>query len=277
MLILSLPIFFIGIIVGSFLNVVILREGIGGKRHKRSICLSCGKQIENKDLVPVFSFFRLRGRCRSCKSRLSPQYPLVEIATGLFFVFAFFHAEKIAVVPLAVADFISLTIIGSLLIIIFVYDLRHKIIPDWTVSSLALFAILRLSVIHFLFGSLFGQFYFMELLAGILSALPFFLIWLFSGGRLMGLGDAKLMVGLGILLGFRLFLPAIAVSFWLAALIMGLLILAGKFSKNRKLRLIFGDLGRKSEIPLGPFLIAGSLLMFFWSAELIGVFFPFMM
>jgi len=132
-------IFFFGLIVGSFLNVVILRLGTGqGIVKKRSHCPRCGHGLAWFELVPLVSFLILRGRCHACHHKISWQYPLVELATGLLFLSAASY-QLSAVSGTYYFPFFSLNfllptlyflIIISFLVIIFVYDLRTYIIPD---------------------------------------------------------------------------------------------------------------------------------------------------
>ncbi len=125
-------IFLTGLIVGSFLNCVIYRLAFP---RGRSFCPYCKHILSWQDLIPVLSFFILRGECRYCGKKISWQYPLVEIATGLLFVlilnFEFLISNKILIFNFeTITYFLYLLIISSLLIIIFVYDLKHFIIPD---------------------------------------------------------------------------------------------------------------------------------------------------
>src|SRR3989338_8231471 len=122
-----------GLAIGSFLNVVILRFGersIGG----RSACPHCKKQLQWFDMLPVFSWLFLQGKCRYCKASISIQYPLVESATALFF--AAIGASSLSLTQMALA-----LPIAALLICIFTYDLKYKLIPDlwvWLFCGLAL-------------------------------------------------------------------------------------------------------------------------------------------
>ena len=118
--------FIFGTIVGSFLNVVAIRynsgKGIGG----RSSCFSCGKNLTWSQLVPIFSFIYSLGRCGSCGSRISAQYPIVEFFTGLIFLGIFFK-------NLAIIESIYFLVVFSILIVILIYDIRHKIIPNGSI------------------------------------------------------------------------------------------------------------------------------------------------
>src|SRR3989338_2248119 len=126
-----------GLIVGSFLNVFIIRHGARSLTG-RSACMACGRQLFWYDMVPVLSWLFLRGRCRACSSRISLQYPLVEATIGA--LFAFLGASM-----LPMPEKVLGCIMAALLVAIAAYDLRHTIIPDpwaYTFASLALFSAL---------------------------------------------------------------------------------------------------------------------------------------
>ncbi len=252
--ILVIYIFCLGLIIGSFLNVVALRYNTGKTIGGRSMCFSCRKTLRWYELVPFFSFVLQSGRCKGCKSKISWQYPLGEVATGLLFVGSFLHSvSKYDLSPQCVLFTIIYCIASCLLMVILIYDIKHKIIPD----RLALFfALLGLAVAFFQ-----KDFSIMRLLAGPIVALPFYLIWQLSKGRLMGLGDAKLMVGMGWMLGLGGAVNAIVLAFWAATLVALPLLLGQKFG----LRYGRNRLTIKSEIPFAPFLILGLYLVLFFS------------
>ncbi len=240
--------FCFGLIVGSFLNVVILRLGAKSKGG-RSFCLSCGKTLRWYELVPILSFLHLRGRCRHCSSRISLQYPLVELLTGLVFA-AVFWKESFSLLLL-----FSL-VLWSLLIAIAVYDLRHKIIPH-----LLIYPAISLSFLHLLYT------YFvlhtaspLDFWGGLLLPLPFALIWFATGGRAMGLGDAKLLVIFSWYLGFAHGLSALVIGFWFGA---GLALLLLSLRLKR--------LTMKTELPLAPFLIVGLLVVYLTGVDVTGL------
>lgn len=253
--------FLFGIIIGSFLNVVILRYNTQKTLGGRSVCMTCQKKLLWHHLIPLFSFIALKGRCAHCQTKISIQYPLVEFVTGLIFAGLFLKFQDIFYVNILV---FSVTMayyatMFSLLVVISVYDLRHKIIPN---------------VLAFFFGALafVGMFFFssqgfnphipstLELFSGILIALPFALVWLVSKGNWMGLGDAKLALGLGWLLGLSRALSGVVVAFWSGAII-GLFLIA--FSKKH---------GMKSEIPFAPFLVLGTIIAFLFELHLFPIF-----
>ena len=199
--------FALGLVIGSFLNVVILRYNTHRTFGGRSGCMSCQNKLSWYELIPVFSFIGLRGRCKNCKTNISMQYPLVELSTALVFGLLFLKFKD-----LFFLDTISFSItyafyamMFSLLMVIAVYDLKHKIIPD-TLSLV--FGVL--AFIGIFFFTAFGLNphipSILDILAGAIVSVPLALLWLFSRGAWMGLGDAKLSVGLGFLLGFSHFI-----------------------------------------------------------------------
>ncbi len=256
--ILTLIFFILGLIIGSFLNVVIIRLNTEKTFGGRSACMSCQNQLVWYELIPVFSFLGLRGRCRNCKTKISMQYPLVEFLTALIFAALFlkfqdvFFYSSTLVFSFTYAYYAS---VFSLLLVIAVYDLKHKIIPDVLSVVLGILAFIGL----FLFNSL--GFYLhipsiLELLSGLIIAAPFAFFWFISKGTWMGLGDAKLAIGLGWLLGLSRALSGVVVAFWIGAII-GLALVV--FSKKH---------GMKSQIPFAPYLVLGTLLAFLFELHL---------
>lgn len=225
--------FVLGLIVGSFLNVVGLRyrsgRGVGG----RSECPHCGKSLKWWELVPIVSFLALRGRCSACRSRISWQYPAVELFTGLIF---------------ATLSFVYWPAF-CFYIVILIYDLRHKIIPDSLVYASVVYAV----VVRFFFLPSSA----LDWLAGPALLAVFALGWYLSKGRALGFGDGKLALSLGLLLGAAQGLSAVVMAFWIGALITGSLVLYGKKS-----------LTMKSEVPFAPFLILGAWVALFYHLDL---------
>ena len=258
--ILTFIFFILGLIIGSFLNVVILRLNTERSFGGRSGCMSCQNQLQWYELIPVFSFLGLGGRCRNCKNKISFQYPLVEIITGLVFALLFLKFQDFFFSDTLTFSFnyAYYTVAFSLLIVISVYDLRHKIIPD--ILSFV-FGLLAFAGLFFLnpSGSLGFSLHiptFLGFFAGPIVALPFAFFWLVSSGRWMGLGDAKLAIGLGWLLGLSQALSGVVFAFWIGA-VFGITLVI--FSKKH---------GMKSEIPFAPYLVLGAMLVFFFGLYL---------
>lgn len=233
------------------------------------MCFSCNRTLTALELIPCFSFLFQRGRCSKCKTKLSWQYPAVEFLTGVLFCLSF---ARIISMPNPVLNTIFVWIIMSILVVITVYDLRHKIIPD---QCSYLFAILAFPRI-FISDGTFAIPSMTVLFAGPILALPFYLIWLVSKGRWMGLGDAKLSLGLGWFAaiyapGFSPLVSNVSIflyAFWIGTAFFVIISLVGwilrgfmdigLIRKNYNLP----TLGMKSEIPFAPFLIIGLLIVF---------------
>lgn len=257
--ILTIIFFIFGLIIGSFLNVVILRMNTERSFGGRSACMSCQKKLAWYELIPLVSFVVLVGRCQSCKTKISIQYPIVEFLTGLIYALLFFKFQDIFFLDnlIFIFTYAYYAVMFSLLIVIAVYDLRHKIIPDSLALILGILAFAGL----FIFNE--SGFYphlplMWEFLSGLIIAAPFALFWLVSKGRWMGLGDAKLAIGLGWLLGLSRALSGMVLAFWIGA-IVGLTLVI--FSKKH---------GMKSEIPFAPYLVLGTLLAFLFNLSLFG-------
>ena len=266
--------FAFGTIIGSFLNVVILRYNTGEPIvNGKSACFSCAKKLSWYELIPIFSFAALRGKCGKCKSKISWQYPLVEFFTGLLFLAVylklngFYFLNKLNLLtsyypqPL---DYLYYLAIFSILIVITVYDIRHKIIPDLLVFSFAFLSLVWL-IAYLGFSNLFQPSSILDLFAGPILALPFFLMWLLSRGRWMGLGDAKLALGMGWFLGLISGASAVIFGFWIGAVVSIFLLLAQKLNLSGK------KLTIKSEIPFAPFLILGLLAVFFFDFDVMSL------
>lgn len=250
------PLFFafvLGAIIGSFLNVVVLRWNTGLGLKGRSKCMTCARQLGWQELIPIFSFIFLLGKCRSCKNSISWQYPLVELATGLLFAAIFIKFPPVW--SLEIVATIIYLFITCLLVVITVYDIKHKIIPD---SFVYAFDILALAMVFIGGPAFFHAPHIWTILAGPLLALPFALLWLISEGKWIGLGDAKLVLGLGWLLGLHAEINAVVISFWVGAAvsIVWMLITYGRFKKGL-------------EIPFGPFLILAAYLVLLFGLNVI--------
>ncbi len=254
-------IFVLGIIVGSFLNVLIARTGTGLGYGGRSFCFSCGHRLFAPDLLPLVSFLFQKGRCRYCRARISIQYPLIECTTGVLFVLIGWKLGVPASYTHAVVMGIYL-LAGALLVAIAAYDIRHKIIPDTLVYAFAGLGFL-FAVIQFFSGG--GYTFF---LAGPALAAPFAALWLFSKGRWMGLGDAKLVLGVGWLLGLSGGGAAIILSLWMGAFLGLFMIALGRFFHVTRRLFPYGKrFTSKSEIPFAPFIVAGALIAFLYDVS----------
>ena len=247
-LLFSVAVFVFGLIMGSFLNCLIYRLETGRTfLQGRSFCPQCGHTLSWQDLIPVFSFLILKGRCRYCQKPISWQYPLVELATGILFLLCFmFHV------------LCSMYIITCFLIIIFVYDLKHSIIPDKVI-----YPAIAIALIFNFFARLTTQSIAGLILSALASAGFFFLIWFFSKGKAMGFGDVKLGFFMGLFLGFPKILAALFFPFIIGAIIGIILI-------------VFKKKTLKSEVPFGPFLVVGTFISLFFGDKIISWYLSFL-
>lgn len=254
--------FLLGLIVGSFLNVVILRYHTGKSLSGRSGCFSCRHQLGWAELVPVVSFLWQGGRCRHCGSKISRQYPLVELLTGVLLALTAWKFYP---------DYLAIGYVGVILatlVMIVVYDLRHQIIPDGPAYLFIALAILSPFALHLGVGlpSDSGVTILYHLIAGLVLFTVFFSIWYFSRGKAMGFGDAKLAFAIGALFGLKAGANAVILAFWLGALVgLGLIALS-----RTKIKLFGRRFSFKSEVPFAPFLVLGLILQLFWGLSVIG-------
>jgi leader peptidase (prepilin peptidase)/N-methyltransferase len=272
-------IFIFGTIIGSFLNVLILRYNTGISALKgRSFCFSCGKVLGPLELIPVFSFLWQRGKCIGCQSKISWQYPVVEAFTGLLFMGVFIKFSGLIGLPARMLSeaggffnpwylLIGL-ILMAVLVFITVYDIKHKIIPDGLVIIFGVLALLKIGLDFFLLSGTPAEIkshLIWFLLAGPILALPLFLIWLVSKGRWMGLGDPKLVLCIGWFLGPIMGLSALILAFWTGAIYGIALMILSKFSWHGL------KIDGKTEVPFAPFLVLGFLLVYFFNIDVLNL------
>jgi prepilin signal peptidase PulO-like enzyme (type II secretory pathway) len=237
----------LGAIIGSFLNVVILRHNTHLK-SKRSFCFSCGHVLHPSELVPIFSYIFLLGKCAKCKSKISPQYVFVEIFSAVMSVIAFRLSFGLPF-ELMLVHYAVIFALFSFLVCIFVYDLRHKIIPnEWTLAAL---------LISLVFSIFFGVGLKLAILGMIFVPVPLLLTYALSKGKAMGFGDVKFATAIGALLGASGGIAALMMSFWIGG-ICGVYLLLHYPKKVNK----------KTEIPFGPFLIIATLFAFIFSIRI---------
>ena len=227
-------IFLYGIIIGSFVNVCILRlpkhESIVPSSH----CMDCGHRLRWYDLFPLFSYLLLKGRCRYCGAKISCQYPLVEALNGVLYVIVFM-ANGVSL------QSILYCLMASALLVISVIDWRTYEIPpacNW--------ALLVLGVVF----CFIDRVNFWEHLIGLISVSAFlYLLWFLSAGRAIGGGDVKLMGAAGLILGWKLIL----LSFLLGCILGSVIhLIRMKVSKAERV------------LAMGPYLSAGILLCALW-------------
>ncbi len=247
-------VFLFGLILGSFLNAALYRLEVGGSLLKeRSRCPKCGHILRWYELFPIFSFLFLRGKCKKCSKRISLQYPAVEFATGLLFLAVFLKYQEPASIFIFSGGWLDVFygfLVVSFLVLIFVFDFKHYIIPNIAVYSLIL---ISFGYDLYSYGFVSLKYYFLA--SGV--AFGFFLfLYLVSKGRWIGFGDVKYGIFMGLFLGWPNILLGLFTAY-LSGAFIGSLLLAVKRKEF------------KSEIPFGPFLIFGTLLAFFWGDEIL--------
>lgn len=236
-----ITIFLFGITIGSFLNVCILRI----PNHEtvvteRSHCMKCGYQLSWYDMVPVFSWLCLGGKCRKCKTPISPQYPIVEAVNGILYVVVFavngFSLESIlyclfvsALLVLSVIDWRTYEIPIGINIFILVLGILHTALDysNWLTYVVGFFSV---------------------------SLFLFLLLWI-SKGRAIGGGDVKLMAVAGLLLGWKLAILAFFIGCIVGSVIH---LLRMKLS------------GADKVLAMGPYLSVGLFIAALWGNAMIG-------
>lgn len=243
----------LGLILGSFLNALLYRYNTGTSVVSgRSRCMRCGHALGALDLVPVLSYIFLRGRCRYCGTRISLQYPLVELAAAGLMIGVGLRAGDL--LEGALTAFFSLT-----LLFVLVYDLRHYIIP-WG----ALIVLMPLSlVLAFVHGG--GV---LDVLSGPILAAPLLFLSAVSKGRWMGWGDAPLELSVGWWLGLSAGFSALLLAFWTGAIVGVALIFFSSLRPPMSKTSRRGGYTMKSEVPFAPFLILGAWCSYFFHADI---------
>jgi leader peptidase (prepilin peptidase)/N-methyltransferase len=248
--------FIVGLIFGSFANVVIYRLPRNLSIVKpRSRCPSCGAPVKAYDNIPILSFLILKGRCRNCKKPISKRYPLTELASGLLYVLAYYIAIYKANNP---GLFFVSIYLSTVFLIIFLIDYDFRIIPD----SLSISGIIIGFAISFFPGLTIGW---LQSGVGILAGGLLFLAIAELGDRVfkkesMGGGDVKLAAMLGAFMGWKgVFLILCLAS--LLGTIIGLTALA--LAKDKQ---------AARTIPFGPFLVTAGLITFYWGNQLIAAY-----
>lgn len=270
MLLFYIFVFLLGLCVGSFLNVLISRIPQKKKISGRSHCPKCKKKLRWYELVPVFSFLFLRGRCLHCKKPISWQYPLVELSTAIFFVLSFWQLlarTNFQLSLMLLINFLFWIFFVSVLIVIFVSDIKYYIVPDKIIFPAIIVAFLYQIFKVFEANNLEPSLnpitlkpFFYALIAGFGAALFFFTLVVITKGKGMGLGDVKIAAFMGLLLSLPNIFVALLLAFFSGS-VLGLILIALK-KKNLK-----------SEVPFGCFLAPATFITFFWGAKLISWYF----
>ena len=230
----------LGLMIGSFLNVCIIRIPAGESIVTApSHCMNCGKRLKWYELIPLFSWIFLRGRCSGCKTPISVQYPLIEAATGIAYVLIylrfgftletlFYCSMTSALLALSVIDFKTFEIPPGFNIFLLIVGIA-RVATDWTNWQTYLIGFVSVS--------------------GLLL-----LIYLISGGRGIGGGDVKLMAVCGLIIGWKL----IILAFFIGCIVGSVIHLIRMAVK-----------GEGSVLAMGPYLSAGVFAAVLWGGCII--------
>ncbi len=232
---LYIVIFLYGIVIGSFLNVVIYRAP---KKENmvttRSHCMSCGYQLAWYDLIPLFSWLALGGKCRKCKTRISVQYPLIEGLNGLLYLAVFARYE------LSI-DSLLYCLLFSALLALSVIDFRTYEIPVGFNYFILALGLVRVAT---------DWNNWLDYLIGLISvSAVLYVLYIVSGGTAIGGGDVKLMAATGLLLGWKKNIFAFVLGCILGSVIH---LIRMKVSKEGH------------QLAMGPYLAAGVAVSALW-------------
>ena len=261
----------LGLLVGSFINVIVYRLPIMLERAwqsselpnelpteafnlavPRSHCPSCAQQLSASENVPVVSFLFLRGRCRHCKSRISARYPLVEIAASVASIL-------VAMTFGFTASTLAFLAFAWFLLALSLIDLDHHLLPDDLTLPLLWLGLL-VSAFNLglpgvsLFDAVIGA------AAGYITLWSLFWAFLLvTGNEGLGYGDFKLLAALGAWLGWQAILPVLLLAS-LAGAAIGLILI------------VFGGRERSAPLPFGPFLAAAGFVMLIWGPQVLALY-----
>ncbi|MFA6536860.1 MAG: prepilin peptidase [Patescibacteria group bacterium] len=252
-------IFIFGLVIGSFLNVVILRFAKNESVvRRRSHCPCCQNDLSWFELVPVFSFLFLRGCCRHCRVKISWQYPLVELATGLLFVFAFWQSGSFVGLlnPFSFVFLMMQFFLISCFIIIFVADLRFMVVYDAVVYFATGGYFIFQLILNLLAPAYLTQFLINIALAILVGAGFFAVQYFVSKGKCLGSGDILIGLLMGVVLGFPKIILAIFLAYFGGAVISLFLLVWQKAQVH-------------SKIPLAVFLIPATVVTYFYGDKII--------
>ncbi len=259
-------VFVFGLTIGSFLNCLIWRLHSGQSMWNRSACPKCHEKIIWYDNVPVLSYLLRLGKCRHCGKRISLQYPIVEFLTGVLFVMAFYLNYELQIInygsgihdslfiiqlfqdPILLIQLLRDLFIISVMIIVFIYDLRWYLILD--------IVILPSCLLVFFFNLLLGHSWQDMMISGIIGAGFFLFQFVISRGKWIGGGDVRLGLFMGLALGLNNLILAIFLGYIIGSIVSIFLLITGKKQWS-------------SKVPLGVFLTVGCLLSLFWGKNIL--------
>lgn len=244
-------VFLFGTVVGSFLNVCILRIPLEQEIIKTSShCMSCGKKLHWYELIPLFSWLALRGKCSGCKEKISVQYPVIEATNGLLWILVLY-------VKSLTFDFVLICVLFSCLLTLSVIDARIKEIPNGTVLIIAGVGLIRaiMKAIPIIQNENFAFKHLLDIILGpVVVGGVLLLILLLSGGAAIGGGDVKLMMACGLFLGNKATVLSIVVGCIIGSVIHCTLMALKKAGR---------------ELAMGPYLSLGVAIATLWGEPIL--------
>jgi len=247
----TLIFFIFGLIIGSFLNVVVYRLNVAESILGRSYCPHCKNQIRWYDNIPLFSFILLKMKCRDCQQKISWHYPLVELFTGIIFALVGTYFFSIFDVQSWILTFYYLALF-SLLMIIFAYDFQFMEIP-----MIIFWIALGFTAVYYLFSDwvnfipelgIWNLSVFSGMIGGLIAFLFFFILVSISKEKWMGMGDAYLAFLAGFVVGYPKIMFTLVLAFFIGS-VCSIILLAAKKKTM------------KSQVPFAPFLVSAIMLM----------------
>lgn len=250
-LMISVILFVFGLILGSFVNAWVWRTRKNISIAKgRSMCPHCKHELASQDLIPLFSYISLRGKCRYCHKAISSQYPSVEFSTGVLFAVLYLVLNPSSVYELI--QFVILLITSVLLVAAFVYDAKYMELPEKYMLPAVALGVVSLGMKAYQNGwnSLISQLIGLAVVVLIYTAL-----WFFSKGKWLGAGDIRIAAVMGLFLAPTQLIVGLFAAYLVGA-VYGVYVL--RKAKNKK--------GVK--VPFGPFLIIGFYVGLLWGQQI---------
>lgn len=247
--------FFFGASIGSYVLVVATRLNVASITKTRSKCLSCGEALRAYDLVPIFSYLFLKGKCRYCKSSYGISALVMELIYGTVFVllYHFFLAGQSTILALG-SWLVYYTFLFITLGVIALYDKAHTFIP---VYYIVVYLALTMGMLVLRYT---GEHHIIDLFAPFVISSPFFLIWLVSRGRAIGFGDVVLFFGVGSFFGLAQGVAVLLISVWTGA-VVGIVLYLLKKGKEKK----------NMVIPFVPFIVFAFLVVLFTDMDVFSI------
>ncbi len=246
--------FFYGAAIGSFVQVVATRLNVAPIIRSRSKCLSCGSALAPSDLVPIFSYLFLRGKCRYCHVPYGKEALLIESLFGGVFVLLYHFILAYQTPAFFVFWVVYYTFLFIALGVIALYDYRHSYVPVFFLTLFSLLSLVMMGMRYMHDPS------FSVLLGPLVVSLPFLIVWLVTKGRALGFGDVLLYISVGGFFGIEQGLAVLFISVWLGALVGSYIY----FSRRRK-----GNMN--TAIPFVPYIVAAFLIVLFTDMDIFSI------